>query len=137
MAMVYEILERVCKARHKSDKVKILKENETWALKDVIKGSMDKNIKWNLPTGTPPYTAYDEHNHPANLQRENKNFSYFVKGGKGDKLPAYKREKIFLGMLESVHPKDAELLIDMINKKTPEGLSKPIVDEAFPGLLPE
>ena len=40
-------------------------------------------------------------------------------------------------MLESVHPKDAELLIDMINKKTPEGLSKPIVDEAFPGLLPE
>ena len=33
MAMVYEILERVCKARHKSDKVKILKENETWHLK--------------------------------------------------------------------------------------------------------
>jgi hypothetical protein len=69
------------------------------------------------------------------LLREHKQFKYFLKGGPGDKLPAYKRESIFIGILEGVHPKDAELVIGMINKETPKGLTKPIVEEAFPGLL--
>ena len=50
-------------------------------------------------------------------------------------MPAYKRERIFLGMLESSHPKDAEILISMINKKPPKYITRPIVEEAFPGLL--
>jgi hypothetical protein len=39
-------------------------------------------------------------------------------------------------MLEGINPKDAELVIAMINKETPNGLTKAIVNEAFPGLLP-
>ena len=70
-----------------------------------------------------------------NLTRENKQFAYFVKGGKGDKLPAFKRENIFIGLIEGVHPEDAKLIIAMINKEKPAGLSRPIVEEAFPGLL--
>lgn len=135
MKLVYEVLEEVSKKRSKKDKVAILKQNETWALKDVIRGSMDPTVQWNLPVGTPPYTACEEHNAPANLQRENTKFSYFVKGGKGDSLPAYKRERIFLGMLEGIDPNDAQLLVGMINKETPKGLTKPVVEEAFPGLL--
>jgi hypothetical protein len=34
-----------------------------------------------------------------------------------------------------VHPKDAELVIAMINKETPKGLTRPLVKEAFPGLI--
>ena len=52
---VFEVLEEVQKASKKEDKIKILKENETWALKDIIRGSMDKNVVWNLPPGSPPY----------------------------------------------------------------------------------
>ena len=37
---IFEVLEDVSKAKDKSKKIKILKENETWALKDVIRGSM-------------------------------------------------------------------------------------------------
>jgi len=38
-------------------------------------------------------------------------------------------------MLESVHPVDAELLVKVINKEKPEGISRVVVEEAFPGLL--
>ncbi len=54
MKLVYEVLEEVSKKKSKKDKVAILKENETWALKDIIRGSMDPTVKWHLPGGTPP-----------------------------------------------------------------------------------
>ena len=34
--LIFEILDKVRKARKKEDKVRILKENESWALKDVL-----------------------------------------------------------------------------------------------------
>lgn len=133
--LVHEVLERASKKRHKEDKVSFLREHESWALKDILRGSMDSTIVWNLPAGEPPFTPNKEESAPANLLKENSKFKYFVKGGPGDKLPAYKREQIFLGILEGIHPKDARLVIDMISKKAPLGLTRPIVKEAFPGLL--
>ena len=132
---VYEVLEEVAKQRNRNDKIRILKQNESWALKDIIRGSMDSTISWNLPEGQPPYTPSPAHHHPSNLIRENKKFKYFVKGGAGDKMQKVKRENIFIGILEGVHPEDAKLVISMINKEKINGLSRPIVEEAFPNLL--
>ena len=132
---VYEVLEEVAKQRNRNDKIKILKENESWALKDIIRGSMDSTVVWNLPEGQPPYTPSPAHHHPANLIRENQKFVYFLKGGEGDRMPKYKKENIFIGILEGVHPEDAKLVISMINKEKINGLSRPIVEEAFPNLL--
>ena len=132
---VYEVLEEVAKKKSKKDKVSVLQKNESWALKDIIRGSMDTSVKWNLPGGEPPYNPSEPHNHPSNLLKENAQFKYFVKGGPGDKLPPFKRENIFIGLIEAVHPEDAKLIISMINKEKPKGLSKQVVQEAFPGLL--
>lgn len=38
---VHEVLDKARKARHKADKVRILKENETWALKDILRGTFE------------------------------------------------------------------------------------------------
>lgn len=132
---IFEILDEVSKAKSKSEKVAILKKNESWALKDVIRGSMDETVQWLLPKGEVPYTPSEPHNHPTNLLRENTKFTYFVRGGKGMQVKPYKRESIFLGMLEGIHPEDAKICVNMINKNTPKGLTKSIVEEAFPGLL--
>jgi len=135
MKMVYEVLELASKGK-KEDKVKVLKENETWALKDILKGTFDDSIQWNLPKGEVPYTPSSDVHHPANLLRENAKFKYFVKGFKdGDSLPAYKREKIFFGIVEGIHPEDAKAVVNMINKVPPKGITKNIVQDAFPGLL--
>lgn len=132
---VYEVLEEARKAKTKEQKIKILKDNETFALKDILKGSYDDKVKFNLPEGTPPYNASDPHNHPSSWLRQNQQLKYFVKGGPGDKMQKVKRENIFIGILEGVHPEDAKLVISMINKEKPTGLSRPIVEEAFPKLL--
>lgn len=132
---VYEVLSKVSEAKTKADKIKILKQNETWALKDIIRGSMDTSVKWNLPPGNPPFQKNIAPEGATNFINQNRQLKYFVKGGVGDQMPAYKRESIFIRLLEGVHPDDADLLVNMINKVKPKGLTRPIVKEAFPDLL--
>ena len=81
---IFEVLEKVRKQRHKDSKIKILKEHENWAIKDVLGGMYDDNITWNLPGGQPPYQPSEEHNAPTNLRRKHTEFRNFVKGGPGD-----------------------------------------------------
>ena len=133
--LVHEVLTEVGSRKRKTDRIQILKQNESWALKDIIRGSMDSTVEWNLPGGDPPYAACEPHNAPTNLLRENKQFRYFVKGGPGDKMNAPKRENIFIGLIEGIDPLDAKLVVDMINGRVPKGLTREIVQEAFPGLL--
>ena len=133
--LVHEVLTEVGSRKKKTDRIQILKQNESWALKDIIRGSMDSTVEWNLPGGDPPYTPCEVHNAPTNLLRENKQFRYFVKGGPGDKMNAPKRENIFIGLIEGIDPLDAKLVVDMINKRIPKGITREIVQEAFPGLL--
>lgn len=133
---VYEVLEEARKAKTRQQKVKILQDNESFALKDILRGSIDEKVIWNLPGGEPPYKASDPHNHPSNWLKQNMQLKYFVKGGVGDKMPAFKREAIFIGLLESIHPQDAKHVVNMINKTPPKGVTKAVVQEAFPNLIP-
>lgn len=135
MKLVYEVLDEVRKKRSKADKVKVLQDNESWALKDIIRGAMDSTVEFNLPEGPPPYTPNRAESTPSNLLKRNKEFRNFVKGGPGDKMPSYQRENKYVQLLEGIHPEDAKLVIKMISKEKPEGLTRPTVDEAFPGLL--
>jgi|TARA_B100001094_G_scaffold37646_1_gene31970 hypothetical protein len=133
---VHEVFALFEEAKTREEKIQVLKNNETWALKDIIKGSMDDKIQWLLPKGEVPYTKCEEWNHPTTLLKKNKDFKYVVKGGPGMSMPTYKREKIFLGILESIHPSDADLVCKMINKEKPvKGITAKLVEEAFPGLL--
>lgn len=135
MKLVYEVLQDAANAKSKKEKVQILKDNESWALKDIIRGSLDPSVSFNLPEGPVPYVAAEGHNFPSSLHRRHKDFRFFVKGGPGDKLPTYKRESMFIGLLEAIHPEDAELVASMINKKLGAKVSRAVIDEAFPGLI--
>ena len=132
--LIYEIIEKVGKARSKEQKIKILKENENWALKDILLGTYSEDIEFNLPPGEPPYKASQGHNAPTNLTRKNTEFRFFFKGGPGDKMSALKREGLFIGLLEVVHPEDAKVVLRMVNKDKFQGISKNVITEAFPDL---
>ena len=79
-------------------------------------------------------TPCEEHNHPTDLKRQNTKFQYFVEGLHKDQ-PKFKKERMFLQLLEGIHPKDALVVIDMINKNKPKGITRGIVEKAFPSLL--
>jgi len=133
--LVYEVLDKAGKARKKEQKVQILVDNESWALKDVLRGTYDSKVHWILPGGEPPYTPNKPESAPSNLLKRNTDFRYFVHGGDGTKLPPFKREAIFIGLIEAIHPEDAKVVINMINKEKIHGITRNIIEEAFPGLL--
>ena len=54
---VHEVIDLVSKAKTKDEKINILKQNESQALKDVLVGAYHSNIEWNLPPGRPPFEA--------------------------------------------------------------------------------
>ena len=134
--LIYEILEAASKARLKADKIKILKDHDSWALRDVLRATYDKKIEFLIPDGEPPYTPTKPESVPSNLLRKNVDFKYIVKGGIREDMPAFKREKIYIGLLESIHPEDAKVVINMVNRKRPApGITENIVKEAFPSLF--
>ena len=130
------VFEDYAKAKTKAEKIAVLRSNETWALKDLLKGTLDPKVKWHLPEGAPPYQPSSHSEPAASIFRENTKFRYFVKNNNvSNQITQTRRETIFIGVLEAVHPKDAELVIGMINKKTPvKGLTLKIAQEAFPNL---
>lgn len=134
---VHEILEEFEKQTTREAKIDCLRKyGDVTALRDVLRGTFDPTIVWLLPEGAPPYTPAKDGEEPSSLLRQNVKFTYFAKGGKGSQIIAPKREKIFLDVLESIHPKDALVLLNMKDKKPPaKGLTKKIVEEAFPGLI--
>ena len=133
---VHEVIDLVSKAKTKDEKINILKQNESQALKDVLVGAYHSNIVWNLPPGRPPFEAAEERSVPTNLLKQTRKFNDLIKGGTGDNLPAFKRENIFIRLIEMVHPDDAELLLKMVAKKQlAKGVTKKLAQEAFPGLI--
>ena len=132
---VFEVLTEAGSKKSKAQRVKILQQNESWALKDVLRGTFDSTVNWILPDGEPPYTPSEVHNHPTSLLREHKKFGYFAKGGPNKDMPRFKIERLYIGLLEGVHPQDARAVINMMNKEAPKNITREIVKEAFPGLL--
>lgn len=94
--------------------------------------AVNKNIKWLLPEGEPPYKPA-VHEEWGILYQESRRMYLFLEGGHAT-LRQQQREKIFIEILESVHPDDAKLLLLLKDQKLPEGLDEKQVIKAFPGI---
>ena len=124
----------------KQDKINYLRNNGSVALQTVLKGAYDDSVVWNLPEGIPPYRKDDAPRgfEFSSLYRKSKQFKYFTKGGVGQSLPAARREKMFVLILESLHTDEAELVLNMKEKSLMgkyNGITSALVAEAFPNLL--
>ena len=126
-----EILDRVTK----EEKVTILRENNTDALRIVLKSSFDPKIEWVFPEGTVPYTPNDvpagtEH---TMLASEAKKLWHYIKGA-DNKTQQHQKELMFFQLLEGLHSSEAELICRAKDKKLHQiykGLSSNVVREAF------
>lgn len=134
---VFEILEEFEKQTTKTKRKEVLlKYKDVAAFKDVLRGTFDDSLQFLLPEGKPPYTPNRPESTPSTLLKQHKQFGYFVKGGPGTDMPAFKRENLFIRLLESIHPADAEIVLSMVSKKSPvKYLTKKLVQEAFPNLI--
>ena len=134
--LVPEVLELVRQAKTKQEKVEILRANTHPALRDILRINIDADVVSVLPEGAPPYQKDDapEGYSVSSLYKTHKQFKYFFKGPIGDQVQAVRREKLFIDALESMHPTESDLLIEAKDRKL-KGITKALVDEAFPGLV--
>ena len=130
-----EIFERVHKAKTKEQKVGILQQYRTDALKMFCKAAYDPKIEWVFPVGDVPYTPNDA---PAGtehtlLLQESKKLWRFIKGA-DNTTKKVQKENMFFQMLEGLHADEAKLLVNAKDKKLHQiykGLSANVIREAF------
>jgi len=135
---LYEILNAISSETKVAAKVQLIRHylNTYSSFQDYVRCVFDERVQFLLPDSRPPFTAAEEGAVPSTWHKQHMKLTYFVKGLKADHMNVLRRESMFIGMLESVHPKDAEILIDMVAKKTPcKGLTVKRVKEAIPNLL--
>ena len=133
-----EILVKVGSAKTKAEKINILREYNTLALRNVLKGNFDDSIQFLIPTGAPPFKEANQNTPPSSLRKQSTKFRYFVVGGPGERMPKMKVEGMFIKLLEAIPPSEANVVILMKDKKLDtkfKGITKKTVEEAFPGLI--
>ena len=132
------IFEDVAAANSIKSRKKVLLENESKQLKELLKYAFHPDIKFALPPGKPPYKTIgspDEYN-PTYLYPNIRKFYLYIEGGH-DGLTQLRREELFVQMLESLHPKEAEVVIQIKDKKLNyRGLTYALVKTTFPEILP-
>ena len=130
-----EIATRVNNAKDKPRKLKILRENDTQALRQVCRAAFDDKIKWALPPGNVPYTVNEaplgtEH---TLLSQEAKRLYLFTQHGDAA-ISQTKRELLFIQLLEGLSAEEAAFLIAVVNQKVNneyKGFTANLVKEAF------
>ena len=132
------IFEDVAAANSIKARKKVLLENESKPLKEILKYAFHPDIKFALPPGKPPYKTIgspDEYN-PTYLYPNIRKFYLYIEGGH-DGLTQLRREQLFVQMLEGLHPKEAEVVIQVKDKKLNyRGLTYKLVKTTFPEILP-
>lgn len=133
--LINEVLQKVSNAKTKAEKVKLLQDNNTNALRSILIINFDESIISLLPEGDVPYVANDapvgtEH---TVLEKEYRKLYLFFKGGSSS-LKQSQRENLFIQMLEGLSEGEAEILIlakdKALNKKY--RITRACVEEAFP-----
>ena len=138
--MISEVLSKAGELKTKKEKVEYLRANNSRPLRNILKGSFDSSVEFILPKGEPPYRKDDAPKgfEPSNLHKVQRRFKYFDKGGVGEGMSSTRREKMFIDCLESLHPDEAQLLLDMKDKKLNgkyNGITPKLVSEIWPNLL--
>ena len=133
--LLSEILTKVHGAKTKAQKIKILRDEDCSALRQICKWSFDPKIESELPSGTPPYIENEapEGTEHMLLRTEGDKLYHYIKDADPN-LQSTVKERMFIRLLEGLHKDEAELLCAVKEKRlhqTYKGLSTQVVIEAF------
>tara|TARA_B100000497_G_C7673327_1_gene406456 strand:+ start:715 stop:1149 length:435 start_codon:yes stop_codon:yes gene_type:complete len=135
--LISEVLQKVSNAKTKAQKIKLLQEFNTPALRTILIVNYDESVIPLLPDGNVPYRPNDA---PAGtehtvLEHEYRKLYLFFKGGSSS-LKQSKREDLFIQMLEGLQETEAEVLVaakdKVLHKKYK--ITRACVEGAFPSI---
>ena len=129
-----EVLQKISNAKTKAEKIKLLQEYNTPALRQILIANFDESVVSLLPPGDVPYTKNEapEETEHTKLDHEYRKLYLFFKGGAS--ISQTRRESLFIQLLEGLHEGEAEVLCLMKDRKIGKRwkITKQCVEEAFP-----
>lgn len=133
--LISEVLQKVSNAKTKTEKIKLLREHNTQALRTILIINYDDSVVSMLPPGPVPFEPNDapagtEH---TKLEHEYRKLYLFFKGG-SNSLKQSKRESLFIQMLEGLQESEANVLVLAKDKSLQQKykLTRACIEEAFP-----
>lgn len=134
--LISEVIKKASNAKTKAEKIKILQDNNSQALRSVLKWNFEPKIISDIPEGEVPFKRNDapigtEH---TMLEREAKNLWRFIKGA--NSLARFKREQLFIQLLEGLHESEADIICLVKDKQLHKKyrITKAVVTSAFPNI---
>ena len=134
---LHEILELVNEQKTKAKKVDVLREYRDDSLTAILIWQFDDSVHSAMPEGQVPYKPNEvpvgtDH---TSLRREWKTLYHFIRGG-NDTLNNLRRETMFVQMLEGLHPKEAEIICLVKDKRLTDvyNVTRAQVEEAYPDI---
>ena len=134
--LISEVIKKASNAKTKAEKIKILQQNNSQALRSILKWNFEPKIISDIPEGEVPFKRNDapigtEH---TMLEREAKNLWRFIKGA--NSLARFKREQLFIQMLEGLHESEADIICLVKDKQLHKKyrITKAVVTSAFPNI---
>jgi hypothetical protein len=141
MKNIHEVFDEFEEAKNKKERMKVIEKNLSPTLVKVLQLAFHPQYKWKItelpdsykiPNDVLPGLTFD--GLPAQLRR----LYMFEEGNPtAEALTPKRREELLLQMLESIEPREAEVIIGILSKDLGvKGLDYKFVKEAFPQLLP-
>lgn len=104
-------------------------------LKTLLRMTFNKSVVMDLPKGAPPFNKMDipENMGLNRLPAEMRKLQYLFPG---NNLSQLRRERMFIEILESISPEEAELLLAVKEKKLKyKGITRKLVEDTLPELF--
>ena len=132
--LINEVLQKVSNAKTKAQKIKLLQEYNTPALRQILIANFDESVISMLPEGEVPFKANEapEDTEHTKLAHEYRKLYLFFKGGAS--VSQTRRETLFIQLLEGLHKGEADVLCLMKDRKIGKRwkITRQCVEEAFP-----
>lgn len=133
----HELFQLCDEADSVSERVMLLQDHATFGIKTLLQANYKEGVKFDLPDGTPPYKENE-----AVAGKQSRHFEKLVKQLRHlvvqSAMSSYKKETIYIKLLESLTAKDAEIVV-AVKDKNLKGLYKSLTEatvrKAFPTLL--
>ena len=134
--LMHEVLQKVSNAKTKKEKINLLQEYNTNALRMLLIINFDDSVVSMLPPGNVPYTPNEapEGTEHTILEKEARLLHHLFKGGSN--VSQIKRENMFVQILEGLNSGEAEALVLAKDKKIGKRwkITKACVSEAYPSI---
>jgi hypothetical protein len=140
MKNIYEIFDEFEMASSKKEKLAVIEKNLSRTLIQVLELAFHPDYEWLINEMPNEYKIPDTLPgiSRCQLSTEIRKLYLFKKGdATAEKLSDEKRKQLLLQLIESLEPREAEVVIGILSKDLGvKGLNYKFVKEAFPQLLP-